>query len=204
VSCAPTASASSATTSAGASSAQLSTQERERVSAVKDRHANQLLENPAIADVSTGASADNPQEGALVVTLREAATIPAAIDGVRTRINYADTPVPRAHVDAISGAALLNQAHAKSLMQQPGIQGVGIGISDDNSAEPAMVIYVISGTPHPDIPAVMDGLRTKIVEGDRFRAFGWGRDTVKQTACSQAQQSKSDSQPKLRQLPKLP
>jgi hypothetical protein len=30
---------------------------------------------------------------------------------------------------------------------------------------------------------VIDGLRTKIVEGDRFRAFGWGHETIKPVAC---------------------
>jgi hypothetical protein len=55
-----------------------------------------------------------------------------------------------------------------------------------------MVIYVISGMPHPEIPVVMDGLRTKIIEGDRFRAFGWGHET-KPAACSVKRQVKLDN-----------
>jgi hypothetical protein len=62
-------------------------------------------------------------------------------------------------------------------MSQPGIQGVGVGRSNDNSAETAIVIYVLSGQPRPAIPAVLEGVRTKIVEGDRFRAFDWGKET---------------------------
>lgn len=204
VSCQPTASPTSASAAAGASSAKLSTQELERVSAVKENHANQLLENAAVSEVSAGASADSPGEGALVITLQEPATIPAVIDGVRTRVVYAGTPAPRASVDAVSGAKLLNQTHAQALMQQSGIQGVGVGISDDNPAEPAMVIYTIAGMSHPEIPATMDGLRTKIIEGDRFRAFGWGKDAVNKTSCSQKPQAKASNQVELKKkLPKL-
>jgi hypothetical protein len=32
---------------------------------------------------------------------------------------------------------------------------------------------------------VIDGLRTKIIEGDRFRAFDWGNEPRKPKTCSQ-------------------
>ena len=203
VSCDATATASSASTTVGASGAKLSVQENDRVTAVKEKYANRLLADPGISDVGVGASADNPQEGALVVTVRGATTVPAVIDGVRTRVVYAGTPVPRAQVDANRGATLLNQNHAASLMQERGIQGVGIGISDDNPAEPAMVIYVVSGMQHPQIPPVIDGLRTKIIEGDRFRAFGWGKE-AKPSLCSQKAAVKKLAPTMHSALPKLP
>ena len=190
VSCQPTATNSSASTTAGASSASLSQPERARVAAVQQKYANQLLQNGSIAEVGIGASADNPKEGALVVTVHEPTSVPAQLDGVRTRVIYANAPAPRAGADAINAAVKIKDAHANALMGQTGIQGVGVGVSDDNTAEPAMVIYVISGMPHPEIPAVIDGMRTKIIEGDRFRAFGWGKETVK-PACSQKRQAKT-------------
>ena len=203
VSCDPTVTASSASTTVGASGAKLSVQQSDRVTAVKEKYASRLLADPGISDVGVGASADNPQEGALVVTVRSATTVPAVLDGVRTRVIYANIPVPRVQVDANRGATLLNQNHAASLIQERGIQGVGIGISDDNPAEAAMVIYVISGVPHATIPPVMDGLRTKIIEGDRFRAFGWGHPT--KSTCTKSQsafkQSAPSSDGKLPQLP---
>jgi len=189
ISCDPTATASSATTTVGASSARLSTEETARVTGAKERNANHLLENAAISDVSVGASADNPEQGALVITVREPTSVPATIDGVRTRVIYSTQPSPRPSVADINHAAIINEAHIPSLMSQSGIQGVGVGVSDDNTAEPAMVIYVITGVQHPPIPAVIAGLRTKIVEGDRFRAFGWGKEAVK-PACSLKPQSK--------------
>ncbi|HEY6249051.1 MAG TPA: hypothetical protein VI685_03770 [Candidatus Angelobacter sp.] len=189
VSCQPTATASSASTTVGASAAKLSVEENNRVTAVKEKHANQLLENPEISDINVGASADSPQEGALVITVRGATSIPAVMDGVRTRVVYSGFTEPRATVADLGRAAAIKEAHAAGLMQQAGIQGVGVGVSDDNTAEPAMVIYVISGTQHQQIPPVIDGLRTKIIEGDRFRAFGWGKETVK-PACSKKTQEK--------------
>lgn len=207
VSCQPTATNSSASTTAGASSASLSEQEKARVTAVQQKYANQLLQNDSIAEVNVGASLDNPQEGALVVTVREPASVSAQLDGVRTRVVYANAPAPRAGVDALNAAVKIKDAHATALMGQSGIQGVGVGVSDDNSAEAALVIYVISGMPHPAIPAVMDGMRTKIIEGDRFRAFGWGKETVK-PACSLKKQpskisGKQSAQESLKS-PKLP
>ena len=58
-----------------------------------------------------------------------------------------------------------------SLMGQPGIQGVGVSISADNPTETAISIYVVKGVAHPPIPAVIDGVRTRIFEGARFKAY---------------------------------
>src|SRR5215471_10297962 len=88
ISCDPTTTASSATTTVGASSARLSAQETARVTAAKERNANHLLENAAISDVGVGASADNPEQGALVIAVHEPTSVPATIDGVRTRVVY--------------------------------------------------------------------------------------------------------------------
>lgn len=187
VSCDATASASSVSKTVGASSATLSAQESERVTAAKEKFASQLYANPAVRDITVGSSADSPQEGAVVVTVHGSTVIPAMLDSVRTRVVYENAPAPRASVADINRAAAIVQIHAPALMKQPGIQGVGVGVSDDNTAETALVIYVISGMPHPEIPAVIEGMRTKIIEGDRFRAFGWGHET-RPSACSQKQQ----------------
>jgi len=80
-------------------------------------------------------------------------------------------------------AAVVKESHATALMSQGGIQGVGVGRSGDNPAETAIVIYVINGQTHPEIPQLLGGVRTKIVEGDRFRAFGWGKETKPAAKC---------------------
>lgn len=177
-----------------------SAQEIQRVIAAKNKFSSQLMENPATQSVSIGDSLDNPREGAVVVTVQRPAEIPSVLDGVRTRVIYADLTAARPTVADISRVRAIKEAHAPDMMAQPGIQGVGIGVSDDNIAEPALVIYVIAGMPRPEIPAVIDGLRTKIIEGDRFRAFGWGHET-KPSSCAQKQPTKLGVNQGLKNLP---
>jgi hypothetical protein len=110
------------------------------------------------------------------------------IDGVRTKVvmsPQAGMPrMPALSRDLIDQATATKETYAEGLMSQPGIQGVGVGRSNDNTAETAIVIYVLSGQPRPVIPAVLEGVRTKIIEGDRFRAFGWGKETKPGVKCT--------------------
>ena len=69
-------------------------------------------------------------------------------------------------------------------MADDAVLAVGVGASDDSPGEPALVIYVDAGKERPPIPAVIDGVRTKVVEGDRFRTFSWGKQTKPQASCS--------------------
>ena len=96
------------------------------------------------------------------------------IGGVRTKVVFAEgVPVHPITPQDVKETAVIKEAHVQELMSEKGIQGVGVGRSDDNPAETAIVIYTIQGEPHPPIPATIDGIRTKVSEGDRFRAFGW-------------------------------
>jgi hypothetical protein len=141
------------------------------------------MQDPAIVSVDIGASEDNPGEGALVIQLSGTtrSSVPPVIDGVRTKVVF--TPdagtlqAPLLSADEIDRSTATKEIYADGLMSQAGIQGVGVGRSHDNPAETAIVIYVISGMPRAAIPQVLDGVRTQIVEGDRFRAFGWGKET---------------------------
>jgi hypothetical protein len=67
-------------------------QEVVRARAVKEQHAQNLMANSAILGVGVGASADNPGEAAVVVFVENGSSpsIPAEIDGVRTRIVITD------------------------------------------------------------------------------------------------------------------
>jgi hypothetical protein len=155
--------------------AALSHQEQQRVSAVRDKNTAALMRDPAITSVTTGASDDSPGEAAVVIETTGAtqSPVPAVLDGVRTKVVAArgagQLSVLRSQ--DFDNAIAVKESHVAALMSQPGVQGVGVGRSSDNPAEPAIVIYVFSGVSHAPIPATIDGLRTKIVEGDRFRAY---------------------------------
>ena len=179
VSCQPTASVSPATQVGPLNAAihTLSSQERLRVENVRQVNAAVLMHDPAIAAVELGASADSPREGSLVVHVTGAlkASVPALIDGVRTKVVFEaeaiqaqQIPITQLDVDR---ATAVKEAHVADLMSQAGIQGVGVAISKDNPAETALAIYMVRGMPRSSIPATIDGIRTQLIEGDRFRAY---------------------------------
>ena len=161
---------------AGSTFAALSAQEQQRVAAARQNNAALLMRDPAVTRVTFGASDDNPGEGALVIQTSgpTRSPIPAVIDGVRTRIAAipaAGAQLPVLRSQDFDQAVAVKEDHVADLMSGPGIQGVGVGRSNDNPADPAIVIYVVSGVAHAPIPPTLDGVRTRIVEGDRFRAY---------------------------------
>lgn len=174
VSCAHTATASSL--QVGAAQAALVPQERQRVSAVQQRRAVQLLQDPSIKSVTVGASADNAGEGALLIHVSGSTIprVPPAIDGVRTRLVFdtqASQTLPPVGKEKVTEALAVKEANVASLITQPGIQGVGVSLSLDNPTETAISIYLLKGAAHPPIPAVIDGIRTRVFVSERFKAF---------------------------------
>jgi hypothetical protein len=197
VSCAPTQTVAGTQPASGAAAVSLSPQELERARVVKENVAASLMADPAISGVGVGRSLDRPGESALVVFVNgtPAQPLPAQIDGVRTQLVYGSRFTARAEqaaaglqapvltLDAIDRARAVKEARVTQFMGQPGIVGMGVGRSEDSPGEPALVIYVEQGKAHPSIPAEMDGVRTKVIEGDRFRAFGWGEETHATRRC---------------------
>lgn len=172
----------------------LSDSEVERATIAKSAQAAELLRDPAITGLDVAASSDDPRHAAIVVYTNVAqAHVPHLVDGVRTRVVYeqaADAaPSARAAVGAmptmtrqelLRGIAVKAQ-HAKELMANPAIIGVGVGASHDNPSESALVVFIERGK-QASVPAEIDGIRTRIQFTDRFRAFGWGKSAPK--SCS--------------------
>ena len=186
VSCATTATVSSATLNNGPSSATLSASETQRAGVVRDKYAGPLMQDRTITSVEVGASADNPKEGAVVIHVNgtPGTSIPQLLDGVRTRIiSSARQNTVTVAAPEVERTAGVKDSHAGSLMAQEGILGVGVGASADSPGEPALVIYVEAGKQHSTIPAIIEGVRTKVVEGDRFRTFNWGKETQAPVSC---------------------
>jgi len=197
VSCAPTATAQSAQAAAGAAAVTLPEDEIHRATGVKEKFAASLMSDPAVSGVGVGASADEPGAVAVVVYLsgKPLHAIPAELDGVRTKMIVGIPFSPRTGSgaqttassalsrDEIGRGIAVKEQHASALLSQQGILGVGVGRSDDAAGESALVFYVETGKSHAAIPATIDGVRTKIIAGDRFRAFGWN-EHAKPRACS--------------------
>ena len=92
-----------------------------------------------------------PAAGAIAPTVPRAATSPASF----TR------------------AVEAKERHADRLMLDEAVLGVGVGVSSEDPSEAAVVIYLEEGRSHAPLPTDLDGVRTKIIRTDSFRAFGW-------------------------------
>jgi hypothetical protein len=185
----------------------LATQIIQKAAATRDLHAPELLAYPEVQAVGMGQSYDNPKEAAILffVTQGESRTnLPAQVDGVRTRVIEQPLFAKRGAISADDSAMLeksvaapqlvysvsdaemarakvVHTAHVDALMKQAGVQGVGIGSSVDSPGEAALMIFTIRGVPQDPIPAVIDGLRTRVRESSRFRAGSVGSEV--QRAC---------------------
>lgn len=175
-----------------------------KATSVRDARSAELLAHPEVQAVGVGGSYDNPAEGAIVFFVTKGQShsdLPAQIDGVRTRIVEGDLFSRRGVISAVDSTAneqsaasppqvtstisapeyerakVVQQAHAEEWMQQAGVQGVGVTSSVDSPGEAALMIFVIRGAEHPAIPAVIDGLRTRVRESSRFRAGTSGTES---------------------------
>ena len=67
-------------------------------------------------------------------------------------------------------AKTAHSAHVDEWMKQPGVQGFGVTSSADSPGEAALMIFLIRGAAHNSIPALVDGVRTRVRESSRFHA----------------------------------
>jgi len=188
----------------------LAAQVIQKATSTRDLHSPELLAYPEVQAVGVGQSYDNPKEAAILffVTQGESRTnLPTQVDGVRTRVIEQPLFAKRGAISAEDSAMLeksvaapqlvytvsdaemarakvVHTAHVEALMKQAGVQGVGIGSSVDSPGEAAVMIFTIQGVPQDPIPAVIDGLRTRVRESTRFRAGSVGSEV--QRACKLA------------------
>lgn len=182
--------ASSSATSASAQSAVITAQERQRVEDIRQRHLDELSNDPAVSTVEIGVSNDQPGAAALEIHLarpRQQA-IPAQVEGVRTRVvrDFTLSPAEQRNETAeftrrMSDANAAKENHAEEMLQSRGIYAVGVGRSADDPTQPAIVIYG-ERSAIANVPAVIDGVRTRVIEGDRYTTT-WGKHTQSVSAC---------------------
>jgi hypothetical protein len=167
----------------------------EAATSTRDAHAAALMAYPGVQALGVGASYDNPGEPAILVFRSRGLPprdIPAQLDGIRTRIIEGDSfaksgvlsPADSAALeqaaapkivypvsdDEVARARVVHAGWSAKLMARRGIQGVGISSSLDSPGEAALIIFVVRGVSRDPIPAVIDGVRTRIRETSRFRA----------------------------------
>src|SRR5437899_6150743 len=125
--------------------------------------------NP-ISDVLNGlADPANPQSKPVIVGTAAHPVAACSLPGPQsaTAARLAVQKVP-ASAETLQRALTVRDAHAAELMAHPEVQAVGVGTSYDNSNEPAILLFVTRGQPRSNLPAQVEGIRTRIVEGDLF------------------------------------
>jgi hypothetical protein len=157
-----------------ATAASVSSQQQQAAIAARERHVNFLMSDTSVRSVTVGASADNAREAAVVVEISSAPqhSIPAVVDGVRTRVVFSAGAVidTTLNAQAIQSTINVKEAHLNEYFGKQGVRGVAVGRSNDNPTEPAILIYTTTGVANTMIPAVIDGVRTRVIEGTPFRA----------------------------------
>ena len=193
---ATTAQAEAATSTAQARvSSTVSSADRERAEIVRQRHAAELLANPAVSSVFASASADAPSQPAIEVHLsRPSQQVPAEIEGIRTRVvrDFAEAAGQQeitGFTTRMRAVVPIKERHADDLLSTPGIYAVGVGRSQDDTNDAAIVIV---GEPSAlaSIPVVMDGVRTRLLQGDRYSTT-WGKHEKLVNACTKPSSGKS-------------
>jgi hypothetical protein len=89
----------------------------------------------------------------------------ASTSTVRTIPKLADVEVER--------AANAKSNHVAALMADPAIIGVGVG-AGDTPGEAAIIVFADQTKSHGPIPAILDGVKTKVRKVEPFRAFDVG------------------------------
>jgi hypothetical protein len=74
--------------------------------------------------------------------------------------------------ETLQKAMVARDAHATELLAHPEVQAVGVGESYDNPREAAIVFFVTQGQARTDLPAQVDGIRTRVVEKPLFEKRG--------------------------------
>jgi hypothetical protein len=161
----------------------------------RDTYASQLLGVPGVQGVGVGPSLDYSGQPAVLIFVGPGTphgNLPLQVDGVRTRIVETSSDAARGILNAqdaqsiapqqsafavtslsaaeITRAKAAHSANVSAWMKQPGVQGFGITSSADSSGEAALMIFLIRGAAHNAIPAVIDGVRTRVRESSRFHA----------------------------------
>jgi hypothetical protein len=89
---------------------------------------------------------------------------PASVSSTQSAVTVAPQEMQK--------AAAVRDAHAPELLAHPEVQAVGVGTSLDHPREPAILFFVTAGQPRTNIPAQVDGVRTRIVENPLFARRG--------------------------------
>ncbi len=118
----------------------------------------------------------NPVQDVLTAMADPLGNKPVFVGSASTHQVIGCTPgFAAAAATAQSGSALQTQSlapavaardlHANELLANRYVQAVGVGTSIDHPGEPAVLLVVDPGQPRMELPATVEGIRTRIIQG---------------------------------------
>lgn len=154
--------------------------------AMQNAAAQLVNHEKGVLGVSSGKSADNPGDAAVIVYVdktRPNTAVPQTISGVRTAVVFTDAEsvvngtapkLPaiaagiRISASALSSAAAVERQYAQQLFADPAIFGVGVAQSRDNPQEAALLVLVDMNSTAKAMPQTLGGLRVRYMQLHRF------------------------------------
>jgi hypothetical protein len=154
-----------------------------RAQFVAETSGQSLIQRDAgLLSVAGGKSLDSPGDAALIVYTDKSkgfVSVPQTLDGLRTQViatdaaslardQVPDTPAAATgiHLSAnvLAGASAVVREYAPQLLSDPAIFGVGVTQSQDNPAEPALLVLVDMAQTPRSMPETIGGLRTRYMK----------------------------------------
>jgi hypothetical protein len=174
--------------------------------AVAANRAALLSSIEGLFSVDSGVSQDAPGEAAILLYVDQdhlPASLPQTIAGLRTVVIpttavalanglaplqppavAALSTVPRTRIDA---AIAVKQRYSATIRRDPAVFGIGVGKSRDNSAEPAITIFVDRSQTPQSALTTLGGFRVQYLYEEPPRAYDWkhtGNPSPASVSCS--------------------
>ncbi len=73
---------------------------------------------------------------------------------------------------AMQAASIVRDARAPELLANASVHAIGLGRSYDNPGQAAILLFVSRGSSPATIPQILDGVRTRVIEGDAWNYRG--------------------------------
>lgn len=89
-----------------------------------------------------------------------------------TKPQSAVAPRPQVATETMRAASMARDLQAPVLLTNSSIHAIGLGESYDHPGKGAILIFVKNGTPLAAIPQSVDGIRTRVIEGDAWSYRG--------------------------------
>ncbi len=80
--------------------------------------------------------------------------------------------VAQVAAQSMQAASRVRDARAPELLANASVRAIGLGRSYDNPGQPTILLFISPGTAQATIPQSLDGVRTRVIEGDTWNYRG--------------------------------